>query len=54
MPKHPDGTPGKKPPAPSVSKQPMTLLLRTTCAQARIEGLNPDIWSCRIGVDVRL
>jgi hypothetical protein len=25
-----DNTPGKKPPAPSVSRQPMTLLLRKT------------------------
>jgi hypothetical protein len=40
-----DGTPGKKPPAPSVSKQTVTLLLRKTRDQARIEGLNPDLWA---------
>ena len=39
-----DGTPGKKPSAPSESTRRMTLLLRTTRSQARIEGLNPDIW----------
>jgi hypothetical protein len=41
---HDDGTPGKRPPAPSVARQQVTLLLRTMRAQARIEGLNPDIW----------
>jgi hypothetical protein len=35
--------PAKKPPAPSVSRQQVTLLLRKMRAQARIEGLNPDI-----------
>jgi hypothetical protein len=40
-----DGTPGKKPPAPSASKQTVTLLLRKTRVQARIEGLNPDLWA---------
>jgi hypothetical protein len=40
-----NGTPGKKPPAPSVSRPPMTLLLRKMRAQARVEGLNPDIWA---------
>lgn len=40
-----DGTPGKKPPAPSVSQRPeMTLILRKSRVQAPIEGLNPDIW----------
>jgi len=39
-----DGTPGKRPPAPSeTSRQPMTLLLRTTRSQACIEGLDSDI-----------
>jgi hypothetical protein len=40
-----DGTPGKKPPAPSAPRQTVTLLLRTMCAQARVEGLNPDLWA---------
>jgi hypothetical protein len=40
-----DGTPGKKPPAPSASRQTVTLLLRKMRAQARVEGLNPDIWA---------
>ena len=40
-----DGTPGKKPPAPSARRQPVTLLLRRMRAQARIEGLNPDLWA---------
>jgi hypothetical protein len=38
------GTPGKKPPAPSALRQTVTLLMRTMRAQARVEGLNPDIW----------
>jgi hypothetical protein len=38
-----DGTPGKKPPAPCEPRQTVTLLLRKMRAQARIEGLNPDI-----------
>jgi hypothetical protein len=38
-----DGTPGKKPPAPSVSARP-TLLLRKTRVQAIHSGWNPDIW----------
>jgi hypothetical protein len=39
------GTPGKKPPAPSVGERTsLTLLLRKTKAQARIAGWNPDIW----------
>jgi hypothetical protein len=40
-----DGTPGKKPPAPSAPRQTVTLLLREMRAQARIEGLNPDLWA---------
>jgi hypothetical protein len=40
-----DGTPGKKPPAPSAPRQTVTLILRRMRAQARIEGLNPDIWA---------
>jgi hypothetical protein len=36
--------PGKKPPASSVSRRPVTLVLRKTGDQARIEGLDPDIW----------
>ena len=40
-----DGTPGKRPPAPSAPRQTVTLLLRKMRAQARIEGLNPDIWA---------
>jgi hypothetical protein len=40
-----DGTPGKKPPAPSVSQQAMTLLLRKTRDQSRIEGGNPELWA---------
>jgi hypothetical protein len=39
-----DGTAGKKPPAPSVSRQTGALILRTMRAQARNEGQNPDIW----------
>jgi hypothetical protein len=39
-----DGTPGKRPPAPSAPRQTVTVLLRKMRAQARIEGLNPDIW----------
>jgi hypothetical protein len=38
-------TPGKKPPAPSAPRQTVTLLLRKMRAQARVEGLNPDIWA---------
>jgi hypothetical protein len=34
-----DGTPGK-PPASAMSRRPVTLLLRTMRAQARVEGLN--------------
>jgi hypothetical protein len=37
-----DGTPGKKPPAPSVStRQLMTLLLRKTRDHARVGSFNP-------------
>lgn len=45
MGKLPDGTPVNKPPAPS-AKPPagLTLLLRKSREQARIEGLNPDIF----------
>ena len=40
-----DGTPGKRPPAPSVSQRPeMKLILRKSSAQARIERLRTDIW----------
>jgi hypothetical protein len=44
MGKEPDGTAGKRPPAPSVTQRPMTLILRKTCVQAGIEGLRKDIW----------
>jgi hypothetical protein len=44
MPKRPDGIPGKKPPAPSLSRRPLTLILRKTKAQALIAGWNPSIW----------
>jgi hypothetical protein len=37
-------TPGKKPPAPSMTTRPGTLILRKTRAQAVISGWNPDIW----------
>ena len=41
-----DGTPGKRPPAPSVSERGgRTLILRKTEAQSLIEGWNPKIWS---------
>jgi hypothetical protein len=40
-----DGTPGKRPPAPSAPRQTVTLLLRTMRQQARIERWNPDIWA---------
>jgi hypothetical protein len=42
-----DDTPGKKPPAPSVSQrpsEPLTLFLRKTKAQVLIAGWNPNIW----------
>jgi hypothetical protein len=43
-----NGTPGKRPAAPSMEKrpeaEPMTLILRRSRKQARIEGLNPDIF----------
>jgi hypothetical protein len=39
------GTPGKKSPALSAPRQTLTLLLRTMRAQARVEGLNPDLWA---------
>jgi hypothetical protein len=39
-----DGTPGKKPPAPSLTARPVTLLLRKTRVQAVISGWNPEIW----------
>jgi hypothetical protein len=45
MDNHPNGTPGKKPPAPSASKRPaeqMMLLLRDTREQTRIEGLSSE------------
>jgi hypothetical protein len=45
---HPNSTPGKKPPAPSVSKRPagsMTPLLRKTREHARMQGLDPSSWS---------
>jgi hypothetical protein len=38
-----DGPPGKNPPAPSLSRQPMTLLLCKTRDRVRIEGGNPDL-----------
>src|SRR5262245_30528942 len=39
-----NGTPGKKPPAPSADKPAgPTLILRKTRAQARIEDWNPEI-----------
>jgi hypothetical protein len=44
MPKPPDGTPGKRPSAPSLRERPLTLLLRKTKAQALIAGWNPNIW----------
>jgi hypothetical protein len=47
MGKRSDGTLGRKPPAPSVGQRPagpMSLILRKTRTQARIEGLNPSIW----------
>jgi hypothetical protein len=44
MSKRPNGTPGKKPPAPSLRERPPTLLLRKTKAQALIAGWNPNIW----------
>jgi hypothetical protein len=40
-----DGAPGKRSPAPSEPRQTVTLLLRKTRDQARIEGLDPDIWA---------
>jgi hypothetical protein len=40
-----DGTPGKKPPSPLVSRQAVTLILRQMRQQARLEGLNPDLWA---------
>jgi hypothetical protein len=40
-----DGTPGKKPPAPSAPRQTVTLLLSKMRAQARVKGINPDIWA---------
>jgi hypothetical protein len=40
-----DGTPGKRPPAPSARRQPVTLILRQMRQQARLEGLNPDLWA---------
>jgi hypothetical protein len=41
-----NGTTDKNPPAPSASKKPtrLTLIVRKSSAQARIEGLNPDIF----------
>jgi hypothetical protein len=42
-----DGDAGtsKKPPAPSVSRQAVTLILRQMRQQARFDGLNPDLWA---------
>ena len=41
-----DGTPGKKPPAPSLSARGRpTLILRKAKAQSLIEGWNPTTWS---------
>ena len=39
-----DGTPGKKPPAPSAPRRPATLLLRKKRDQLRIEGGPPELW----------
>jgi hypothetical protein len=44
MGKQPDDTAPKRPPAPSVSQRPLTLLLRKTKAQALISGWNPNVW----------
>jgi hypothetical protein len=43
MGKRPDGTPGKKPPAPSVSARPdgLTLILRKMREHARVRGYDP-------------
>jgi hypothetical protein len=38
-------TTAPKPPARSVSRQPLTLYCVKTRVQARFEGLNPDLWS---------
>jgi hypothetical protein len=41
-----NGTPGKKPPAPSVGERAgLMLILRRTYVQARVVGWNPKIWS---------
>jgi hypothetical protein len=42
-----NGTPSKKPPAPSVGERAgsLTLILRRTYVQARVAGWDPKIWS---------
>jgi hypothetical protein len=41
-----NGTPGEKPPAPSVSEPTgLTLILRRTYVHARVAGWDPKIWS---------